>query len=187
MTSTASVPTSRAAAGRRAFAYAPPSSAPDALHCFGPHVQAGRGRFKCRTRLYADSDVCALEVKLRGDGEQTVKLRRPMSARRHGSLDADGRAFLGTCLEEVPPLAPTLRGRHTRVTLVGDGERCTLDLDLAYDGGGALAPGLVIAETKSALGRGIADRALLGLGSRPVPCSKYCLGIALQRRGAQPR
>jgi len=172
--------------GRRAFAYDTTYFDTEDLHCFRAHVQGRRRRFKCRTRLYADSDVCALEVKLRGDGEQTVKLRRPMAARRHGSLDADGRAFLGTCLEEVPPLAPTLRGRHTRVTLVGDGERCTLDFDLAYAGGGALAPGLVIAETKSALGRGSADRALLALGSRPVSCSKYCLGIALQRRGAAP-
>src|SRR3954453_438397 len=155
--------------GRRAFAYDTTYFDTDDLHCFRAHVQGRRRRFKCRTRLYADSDVCALEVKLRGDGEQTVKLRRPMSARRHGSLDAAGRAFLGTCLEEVPALSPALRGRHTRVTLVGEGERCTLDFDLAYAGGGALAAGLVIVETKSVLGRGLADRALLGLGSRPVP------------------
>jgi hypothetical protein len=83
-------------------------------------------------------------------------------------------------------MAATLRGRHTRVTLVGDGERCTLDFALAYVGGGALAPGLVIVESKSQRGRGSADRALLALGSRPMPCSKYCLGIALQRRAAAP-
>jgi hypothetical protein len=172
--------------GRRAFAYDTTYFDTHDLRCFRAHAQGRRRRFKCRTRLYADSDVCALEVKLRGDGEQTVKLRRPVAARRHGCLDEDGRAFLRTCLDDLPPLAPALRGRHTRVTLVGDGERCTLDFDLSYAGGGALAPGLVIVETKSPLGRGIADRALLALGSRPVPCSKYCLGIALQRRAAAP-
>lgn len=172
--------------GRRAFAYDTTYFDTQDLHCFRAHVQGRRRRFKCRTRLYADSDVCALEVKLRGEGEQTVKLRRPLAARRHGCLDADGHAFLRTCLDDVPALEPALRGRHTRVTLVGDEERCTLDFDLAYAGGGALAPGLVIVETKSALGRGVTDRALLQLGSRSVPCSKYCLGIALQHRAAAP-
>lgn len=172
--------------GRRAFAYDTTYFDTHDLHCFRAHAQGRRRRYKCRTRLYADSDVCALEVKLRGHGDQTVKLRQPHAARRHGTLGDDGRAFLRTCLDELPALAPVLGGRHTRVTLVGDGERCTLDFDLAYTGGGALAPGLVIVETKSALGRSAADRALLALGSRPVLCSKYCLGIALQGRGAAP-
>jgi hypothetical protein len=109
-----------------------------------------------------------------------------MAARRHGRLDADAHAFLTECLGAVPPMRPTLRGHHTRVTLVGDGERCTLDFDLAYAGGGTLPPGLVIVESKSERGRGTADRALLSLGSRPAPCSKYCLGIALQGRAAAP-
>ena len=173
-------------AGRRAFAYDTTYFDTDELHCFRAHVQGRRRRYKCRTRLYADTDVCALEVKLRGSGDRTVKLRQPVAARDHGCLDAAGRAFLGDCLGHVPPMAATLRGRHTRVTLVGHGERCTLDFDLTYAGGGALAPGLVIVESKSERGRGIADRALLTLGSRPAPCSKYCLGIALQRRAAAP-
>jgi hypothetical protein len=173
--------------GRRAFAYDTTYFDTDDLHCFRAHVQGRRRRYKCRTRLYADTDVCALEVKLRGGaGDRTVKLRRPVGARDHGCLDADGRAFLSDCLGPVPPMAPSLRGHHTRVTLVGAGERCTLDFDLAYVGGGALAPGLVIVESKSERGRGTADRALLALRNRPVSCSKYCLGIALQRRGAAP-
>ena len=53
-------------------------------------------------------------------------------------------------------------------------------------GGRRAAPGLVIVESKSERGRGVADRALLALGSRPAPCSKYCLGIALQKRAAAP-
>jgi len=172
--------------GRRAFEYDTAYFDTSDLQCFRAHVQGRRRRFKCRTRLYADTDACALEVKLRGSRDLTVKLRRPVAARRHGRLDADGHAFLGACLGPLPPLAPALRGRHTRVTLVAGAERCTLDFDLAYAGGGALAPGIVIAETKSARGRGAADRALLALGSRPVACSKYCLGIALQGRGAAP-
>jgi hypothetical protein len=81
-------------------------------------------------------------------------------------------------------MTASLRGHHRRVTLVGDGERCTLDFDLTFVGGGALAPGIV--ESKSERGRGAADRALLAMRSRPMPCSKYCLGIALQQRGAAP-
>jgi hypothetical protein len=173
-------------AGRRAFAYDTTYFDTDDLHCFRAHVQGRRRRYKCRTRLYTDTDVCALEVKLRGSGDRTVKLRQPVAARDHGCLDSAGRAFLGDCLGHVPPMAATLRGRHTRVTLVAHGERCTLDFDLTFAGGGALAPGLVIVESKSERGRGIADRALLALGSRPAPCSKYCLGIALQERAAAP-
>jgi hypothetical protein len=172
--------------GRRAFAYDTTYFDTEDLRCFRAHVQGRRRRYKCRTRLYADTNVCALEVKLRGAGEQTVKLRRSVAARDHGCLDANGRAFLSDCLGSVPPMAPTLRGQHTRVTLVGDGERCTLDFDLRYVGGGALAGGLVIVESKSECGRGVADRALLAMRSRPTPCSKYCLGIALQRRAAAP-
>jgi hypothetical protein len=172
--------------GRRAFQYDTTYFDTADLHCFRAHAQGRRRRFKCRTRLYADSDVCALEVKLRGTGQQTIKLRRPVTPDRHGSRAADDHGFLQSCLEEVPPLTPTLRGRHTRVTLVSEGERCTLDFDLSYEGGGALPRELVIVETKSARGRGLADRALLGLRSRPTPCSKYCLGISLQQRAAAP-
>jgi hypothetical protein len=173
-------------AGRRAFAYDTTYFDTEDLACFRAHAQGRRRRYKCRTRLYANAGVCALEVKLRGLGDRTVKLRQSVPARDHGCLDAEGRAFLSACLGTLPALAAALRGRHTRVTLVAEGERCTLDFDLAYVGGGALAPGLVIVESKSERGRGAADRALLALGSRPVPCSKYCLGIALQRRAAAP-
>jgi hypothetical protein len=171
---------------QRAFAYDTTYFDTDDLQCFRAHAQGRRRRFKCRTRLYADTGVCALEVKLRGSGDRTVKLRRPVATGDHGCLDANARAFLGDCLGTVPPMSATLRGHQTRVTLVGNNERCTLDFDLAYDGGGALAPGLVIVETKSERGRGAADRALLTLRSRPMPCSKYCLGIALQRRASAP-
>src|SRR3954468_24053965 len=73
--------------GRRAFAYDTTYFDTHDLHCFRAHAQGRRRRFKCRTRLYADSDVCAFEVKLRGAGDETVKLRRPVAARRHGCLD----------------------------------------------------------------------------------------------------
>jgi hypothetical protein len=172
--------------GQRAFRYDTTYFDTADLGCFRAHAQGRRRRFKCRTRLYADSGVCALEVKLRGTGEETIKLRRPVAPHRHGSLVPGDHAFLASCLEKVPYLAPTLRGRHTRVTLVGERERCTLDFDLRYEGGGALPPELVIVETKSTYGRGTADRALLGLRSRPTACSKYCLGIALQQRAAAP-
>lgn len=172
--------------GRRAFAYDTTYFDTADLACFRAHAQGRRRRFKCRTRLYADTELCALEVKLRGHRDQTVKLRRPLPASRHGHLGADGAAFVRECVGTVPPLAPALRGRHTRVTLVGDGERCTLDFDLRYVGGGELPGDLVIVEAKSERGRSAAERALRALGSHPSPCSKYCLGVALQRRAAAP-
>jgi hypothetical protein len=71
-------PTHRALeiAGRRSFAYDTTYFDTDELHCFRAHVQGRRRRYKCRTRLYADTDVCALEVKLRGSGASTPPVAR---------------------------------------------------------------------------------------------------------------
>ncbi len=60
-------------------------------------------------------------------------------------------------------------------------ERLTLDVQLLcrdrsqeVDG-----PDRVVVETKSADGRGVADKVLAGMGIRDVSMSKYCVGIAM--------
>lgn len=171
--------------GRRVFTY-------DSVYFDTPefltaraHVQRRRRRFKCRTRMYVEAGTCALELKLKGARGETVKHRLPYAVEDHGTLTADGSAFLSEHLDAVPDLAPGLRTVYTRSTLVGPGERVTIDRELSF-GSARLNAGWVIVETKSARGAGVADRALRRLGSRPVSLSKYVVGTGLTRMASPP-
>jgi hypothetical protein len=164
--------------GRRAFAYDTEYFDSGDLLTARAHVQRRRRRFKCRSRLYVDTDACAFELKTKGARGETVKHRIAYEPHEHGSLTPGARAFLAEHLDEVPELRPVLRTTYTRITLAGPGERTTIDLDLSY-GSAWLRPGWAIVETKSARGAGIADRELRRLRSRPLSLSKYVLGAGL--------
>lgn len=171
--------------GRRAFTYdSVYFDTPDLLTARA-HVQRRRRRFKCRTRVYRESGTCALEVKLKGSRGETVKHRLPYAVEDHGALTEGGRAFLSEHLDVVPELAAVLRTVYTRSTLVGPGERVTIDRELSF-GAARLNPGWAIVETKSARGAGVADRALRRLGSRPVSLSKYVVGAGLTQMASPP-
>jgi hypothetical protein len=172
--------------GRRAFAYDTIYFDTPCLQTVRAHVQRRRARFKCRTRLYADSGVCAFELKTKDNRGGTVKRRIPLDPVAHGRLTPAARAFLSEHLADVPDLEPILQLTYTRITLAGPGERVTADLGLRYDGGARLRPGLAVVETKSPRGGGVADRVLRDLGSRPVPLSKYVMGAGLTRLAAPP-
>ena len=188
-------PTHRALeiAGRRAHAYDTVYFDSPGLGAYRAHLQGRRRRFKTRTRLYADSDVCVFEIKLKDARGLTVKQRLEIAPGEHATISARAKDFLDDCLRTSYGLAapavlePTLHSRFTRLTLVGMDaeERLTCDLDVAYTAGGRALPGLdpsfVIVETKSLNGRGPAQDALKALGSRPASVSKYCLGIGLSR------
>ncbi len=155
------------------------------------HLQGRRRRFKCRTRLYADGGRCFFEVKLKGARGETVKRRLEVPTAAHGELLRVARRFLAIELDAAYGLdAPlvldsTVATSYTRLSLVAvdERERVTCDSDLALRSGHErheILPGLVLVETKTALGNGVADRQLRRLGVRPVAsCSKYCLGVAL--------
>lgn len=74
--------------------------------------------------------------------------------------------------------------RYLRMTLVArsGGERMTNDTDLRFqsqDQTYAAATRVFIVETKSANGRGLADRLLRTAGEHPTRrCAKYCIGMA---------
>jgi len=119
-----------------------------------------------------------------------VKHRTPLDARPADRLDAELLGFVGGRLhdayvwEGAPALQRTLDMRFTRFTLVDPerGERLTCDVRLRFaaPGGaaGRLVAGAAIVESKSRAGGATADRALHGLGVRPIAgCSKYCLGV----------
>ncbi len=171
--------------GRREFTYDSVYFDTARLMTARAHVQQRRRRFKCRTRLYVDSATCALELKVKGRRGETIKHRLAYAAEEHGTLTAAGQDFLAEHLGPVPDLVPALRTVYTRSTLVGAGERVTIDRGLSF-GSAHLDAGWVIVETKSARGAGIADRALRRFGSRPVPLSKYVIGTGLTRMTSPP-
>lgn len=162
------------------------------LTCHRAHLQGRRRRWKARTRRYLDGDLCRLELKTKGVRGRTVKSALDVGADHHGRLDDRGRAFLTDALstaygQALPAgLGPVLDVRYRRATLVGDGQRLTLDVDLLVLGPdgqpvAGLQPDAVLVETKAGAAPGAADRVLRRLGVRESSVSKYCAGTALSR------
>jgi VTC domain len=180
--------------GLRAFAYDTTYYDTPDLRAYRDHLQRRRRRFKCRARDYVDSGLCAFEVKLKGPRGRTVKHRMEYAHENVGALSEPALRFLRDCVERSyghPPdgeLHAAMLVTYTRVTLAAPelGERLTVDFDLAFrapgGAGGRMADGDVIVESKSPRGAATAERALRGLGVRPVAeCSKYCLATGLTR------
>ena len=130
------------------------------LTCHRAHLQGRRRRWKARTRRYLDGDLCRLELKTKGVRGRTVKSALDVGADHHGRLDDRGRAFLTDALstaygQALPAgLGPVLDVRYRRATLVGDGQRLTLDVDLLVLGPdgqpvAGLQPDAVLVETKA--------------------------------------
>jgi hypothetical protein len=154
------------------------------------HHQGLRKRFKVRVRRYADAGLSFLEIKVKGPRDMTVKHRLPYALLRDEELSNEALTFTrDTYFQHYGKpftyvLQPTLDMRYRRVTLVAKsgGERMTLDAKLQFwnmDRSPSTVGDVFIAETKSALGRGIADKCLQKIHARPTrKCSKYCIGMA---------
>ena len=183
--------------GARSFGYSTKYYDTPGLDAYRDHVKRRRRRYKCRSRRYEESGLCAFELKLKGARGRTLKYRMPYEDELHGSLSPEAIRFLHEhLLREYarPPgdgLVRSLDMSFRRLTLASleRGERLTADFDLAFTGGpggagGRLAEGAVIVESKSPRGVAQADRVLRELGVRPTEaCSKYCLGIGMTRPG----
>jgi hypothetical protein len=174
-------------AGRRTFGYLTPYF-DDRDH--SSYLGAARrrpNRFKVRTRLYTDSGLCLLEVKVRDGRGRTVKHRIAHDAGALEELTDAERRWLRT-FPQVEPYAdrilPCLTTRYRRSTLVlpnGEG-RVTIDRDLVFaipDGTARAMPGFVVVETKGAGGPTPLDRVLWRHGYRPVSISKFASGLCL--------
>ncbi len=190
-------------AGRRVFGYSSTYFDTPGLDQFRAHRQGRRRRFKVRTRTYLDSGLCMFEAKLKGTRGETDKHRIPYGLEHSGTMNGEAREFLGGLLDAeyglpLPELRPVMTVDYRRGTLVNphSRERLTLDVGLlCRDAGGAgplagggtgraaarevAGPDMVVVETKSADGRGVADRVLAEMGIRDLSMSKYCVGIAL--------
>jgi hypothetical protein len=150
-----------------------------------------RRRWKVRTRLYADTGECWLEVKTRGTRAVTVKERTPYDGAHHDEVTPVASAWVrdrlvaaGVTSVDPGALVATLRTGYRRTTLLlpGGAGRATIDTDLRWKSafGHACAGDVLLVETKSPPGAaGPLDRRLWQLGHRPVRISKYGTGLAL--------
>ncbi|MGN5731961.1 polyphosphate polymerase domain-containing protein [Arthrobacter psychrochitiniphilus] len=173
---------------RRIFGYSSTYFDTPDLDQFRAHRQGRRRRFKVRTRTYLDSGLCMFEAKLKGLRGETDKYRIPHPLDERTTMNHDDEAFLAELLETeygipMPALNPVMTVDYRRGTLVNphSRERLTCDVQLVCkDQDQEVAgPDLVVVETKSADGRGVADRVLAEMGIRDLSMSKYCVGIAL--------
>lgn len=160
------------------------------LRTFRDHRQGRRRRFKVRTRHYGDPTGTVLELKRKGLRGQTVKHRWPHPSPAHDDLDVAARELLDDALRatyglslptELDAVAVTRFDRTTLVDPVA-GERVTVDAGLVIEVAGtrhALGQHQLIVETKSATRGGGAAATLTALGVRPLPVSKYGMGISV--------
>lgn len=173
--------------GDRRFEYLTPYF--DDAH-YSAYLRAARrrpNRFKVRTRLYLESGLCVLEVKVRDARGLTVKHRIDHDARHLTSLAGDEQEWLAQ-FPQVAPYAGELRHcvttRYRRTTLVlphGAG-RATIDSDLRFlrpDGAEETIPNYLIVETKGPGKPTSLDRLLWRRGIRPTSISKFTAGLGL--------
>ena len=154
------------------------------------HHQGLRKGFKVRVRRYADAKLCFLEVKVKGKRGMTLKHRLPYDPEQLDALSAEAFGFAKATYSEHygKPFEYDLRHaldlRYKRITLVAKvgGERMTIDTNLQFWSASKsikISPDVFIVETKSELGRGIADICFRKIHERPIKrCSKYCVGMA---------
>lgn len=157
---------------------------------FFHHQQGRRRRCKVRTRSYVDAGLCFVEVKLKDKRGVTVKRRIPVDPDGRHQLCEAGRAHVAGSYEALygdvfeTELHPVIQMSYRRMTLAArdGGERMTIDARLSFWSGNrrrSIADDVVIVETKSARGNGLADRVLRARHLHPVgACSKYCVGMA---------
>lgn len=173
--------------GRRSFEYLTPYFDDNEHSSYMSAARRRPNRFKVRTRLYADSGICLLEVKVRDARGRTVKHRIEHDAASLQLMADHEREWL----QRFPQVAPyahrithCMTTRYHRVTLVlPDGAgRVTLDRDLVFalpNGESRALPDHLIIETKGPGGPTTVDRLLWRHGYRPVSVSKFTAGLSL--------
>lgn len=178
--------------GRRVTSYSSVYFDTARLDACRDHVQRRRRRWKLRSRMYLEDQLCRLEVKTRDGRGLTVKQVAATDSVRHGVLGPDERTFFAVTLArrgidvDVRELRPSMRVDYRRATLADTrqslrvtldwGVECTLDSDRVR-----VDPGWVLVETKGDLRPSDADRMLTGMGIRARSFSKYVSAASLLR------
>ncbi|MDP3961273.1 MAG: polyphosphate polymerase domain-containing protein [Pseudorhodobacter sp.] len=176
--------------GLRAFTYDTCYFDDHKRQSYFDHHQGRRRRCKVRVRKYSDAGLCFVEIKLKDKRGVTVKRRMSYDSDLfrvldNAAMDHINASHQGLYGEAFPlDLCPIIEMRYRRMTLVAreGGERMTIDSDIEFRSGSMLrkvSKDMVIVETKSARGNGLADKVLRACHLHPVPgCSKYCIGMA---------
>ncbi len=162
---------------------------PDLQACRA-HVQKRRRRWKARSRLYVEDQLCRIEVKTKDNRGGTDKVMAPSHPDRYGLLIGEERDFVISHLAaqhpelDVPALVPSAEISYTRATLANleAGTRVTIDWNLhcrLEPGDVWLDPGYALVETKGPSTASEADRVLNSLGTRPRSFSKYVAAASI--------
>ncbi len=158
------------------------------------HHQGRRNRFKVRTREYVDSHLIFFETKFKGARGlcnkhriKTDELIMPRISDQYQDLLQEKHQHYYHKQSDLI-LKPSLIVKYKRCTLVAlkGGERVTVDFNLEFSNPNdnknpiKIGDNFIIIETKSADGKGFADKSFRQLKIRQAQkCSKYCLGLNL--------
>jgi len=144
-----------------------------------------RRRFKVRTRVYLDSDVAVLEVKLKDGRGRTVKPGLDYSPDNRRRLTTEATEFVDALIGQpglAATLSPVMTTNYRRMTIVDRTaqSRATIDRSLVCTNSDGDTVGMdrVIIESKSDLAASPIDRWLWKNGCRPVRISKCCTAMA---------
>jgi hypothetical protein len=148
------------------------------------HHRGKSNRYKIRTRQYADTGDCFLEIKFKTPQGRTLKERTSIPS--IGEICDKGKDFAGERTHiDVESLVPSLNVDFNRITLVSKTgiERITIDIGLHLHNNSKSQdfPNVIILEAKHEKGNHTSS--LLSLlkqnNIRPYSISKYSIGTAL--------
>lgn len=174
--------------GRRYTTYATVYFDTPDLQSVQAHIQRRRRRWKVRSRLYIEDDLCRIEVKTKDNTGATVKMMGSSDPSTFGILAGDNRDFVERHLTgygdaDVSALVPSAEIDYTRATLtdLDAGTRVTIDWGLTtrtHMGTAWMDAGYVLLETKGPASSTRADQVLSELGVRPQRFSKYAAAVS---------
>ncbi len=153
-----------------------------ALGLYYKHHQGKQNRYKIRHRLYVDSKLGFLEVKLKTNKGRTHKTRIEKKEVSHILNSENGEFISRESNLNAQELVPVLWVNYERITLVNkkDEERLTLDVNLQFikDNNTKSMAEMVIAEVKQDRKKespfiSLAQKCKLPEGG----ISKFCLGL----------
>jgi hypothetical protein len=183
--------------GQRMFAYSTMYYDDSNYQCYLDHHNGRRLRVKVRERLYEQSEVKFLEVKLKSKRKTTVKYRLNTQCDTNSYLTNEKVDFVNNKYSTQYnrdldiTLKSSLAMRYFRFTLVSkhSSERVTVDSQLCFIGKSSLTTindDQLIVEVKSRNGSGVFDKLLRKNGIRSKKkLSKYCLGLCLTDKPAR--
>lgn len=166
------------------------------LRMFTDHRRGKAFRQKVRTREYAESGLCFLEVKRKNNRGRTKKKRIPIPAECFADFRGDETLcswLAGHSDYDAKSVSPSLETSFSRITLVNRGlnERLTIDTGVSFrnprTGTAADLGGAVIIELKQdgRLRSGMQD-ILLRHRVKPLRLSKYCVGVVSTDSAVHP-